>query len=330
MPKFFLNYGGPDNELTSNPERIAALDKACQREYTGAVRSVTSMVKGVQLTVHTYGIHRALTCEIPNDATPAVRARYELALYTAERDILRPYDLVRHNCVTSVATILNGLDSGLTSANVVSPWTLDANLKEYCGDYEENSAAALFINEYQKTMRQERFSLLRIRTWTDERIESVTDIIKHSYGRGKEGSGERTKSTLIKLGWVTEDKKGTLIPSFNAPAEFSDGLNAYNEDFARVQHLKSLYKKEASVFSFNKNHFFDDNPDYQTALARLEAQERRHPHGASAKVLKIIAAEAVVNPPHEKFRQRERETRFEAPSKEERHNAKDDSPSISL
>ena len=94
----------------------------------------------------------------------------------------------------------------------------------------------------------------------------------------------------------------------NAPADFREGLDSYNDDFAKVQHLKALYQKEASVFSFNKHHFFDDNPDYETAIGRLEEQQRRNPHGASAKVLSIIGADDVVSP-HEQFKQRMRESR---------------------
>lgn len=333
MPKFFLNYGGPGGQyFSSNPEKIAALDRACQREYTGSVRSVGALVRGVNVTVHTYGVHRALTCEIPDDASPTVRARYDLARYTAERDISRAYELTRHNCVTSVATVLNGLEPRLTPPGIVSPWSLDSELSDYCGDYGERTTSALFVDEYQKAMRQERFSFLRICSWTDERIESPIDIIKHSYGRGTEGSGERTKSTLIKLDWVTEDKNGVLIPSFNAPADFQAGLNHYNEDYAKVQQLKSLYEKEASVFSFNKHHFFDDNPDYKTAIARLEAQEKRNPHGASAKVLQAVAvaAEAAAESPYAELRERTRESRPEHPPLEMPRDDVEDSRGLSL
>lgn len=87
------------------------------------------------------------------------------------------------------------------------------------------------------------------------------------------------------------------------------GLNHYNDDFAKVQRLQQLYKQEASFFSMNKHHFFEDNPDLQTAIKRLEDQTRRNPGGASEKALALFRREENGLTKQQEFKQRLRESR---------------------
>lgn len=67
---FFSNYGGPGEGYDSVPENIELSQKRCKQYYTGAVRDVSFQVKGIDVTVHTYGIHRAVTLTLPDGASP--------------------------------------------------------------------------------------------------------------------------------------------------------------------------------------------------------------------------------------------------------------------
>lgn len=317
MPKFFLNYGGPGGSwLTENPETAAKLDQTCQKEYLGAKRAIGAIINGIQVTVHTYGIHRCVSCEIPDGPNippgtdlsfqrklevsyDVLQQRYAKLLWEAYRFSEQGYNLLNHNCVTGTAHVLHTLDPHLTPEGMVSPWSLDAELEKYCGDNSQDPIMNRFFDKYQTKMRSGFFSFMHISSWSmgmgsDDKT-TLDDIIKHSYGRGVEGSGERTKSTLIDLKWVKEDKdKGLLVPTARAPQDFREKLNDYNADFVKVERLKALYTEHASIFSFNKHHFFDDNPDFKTAKARLEAQVARNPHGASFNALKQFSKEEAI------------------------------------
>lgn len=177
MPKFFLNYGGPGGSyLSQDPEKIDALELVCQQEYSGAKRAIGGTVKGISFTVHTYGVHRALTCEIPENASAPVQRLYETLLQSAREEAMTDYNLTGHNCVTSVAKVLNELDPYLTPADMVAPWNLDSNLNEYNQAHLEDTTAAQFIGAYKLTKRQEALSFMRIRTWDEEQIMSLMTL----------------------------------------------------------------------------------------------------------------------------------------------------------
>lgn len=195
------------------------------------------------------------------------------------------YHLLANNCVTATSRILNCLDSKIIPRDMVVPWNFDAQLKKYCGSYAQESAIGQFVSAYQKDVHNQSFARFRTNHWTNHRIVSEADIIKHSYD-----GGERTKSTLIKMGWVVEDQNKILRAGPAAPRVFATGLEEYNRDYEKVQDLKKLYKENAGPFSRHAREFFKDNPDYETALGRIKAQAAINPDGASAKVMKIVTS----------------------------------------
>ena len=285
----FLNYGGPGGSWISQDEKIIQqLDQECKNFYGSPIRKVSYEIKGITVTVCTYGIHRSLHLEIPKNASEETKKLFDLAFNEGRIFCSKEYHLLSNNCVTAVAKILNILDNKITPANVVYPWSLDANIKKYCGNYDANIMASQFIAQYQSKVHQEFFSFIRKRHWTKERIKTTEDIILHSYGKTG-GTGERTKSTLLKLGWVTEDKNHVLRPTNKAPLEFKAGLEKYNNDYDKVLKLKNLYKHNAGIFSRHAHVFFKDKPDYATALGRLKKQALKNPSGASAKVLSAMS-----------------------------------------
>lgn len=137
--------------------------------------------------------------------------------------------------------------------------------------------------------QKEAFSSFKIKPkhWERQGLDTSEQIIEHAYGRTG-GTGERTKSALIDLGWVKEDSKGFLRPTEKAPAAFSQGLTNYNQDYERVIELKKLYRQEGGLISSLGSNIFKDNPNYQTALIRLQEQAKDNPKSTAAKVIKAL------------------------------------------
>ncbi|KTD75306.1 hypothetical protein [Legionella waltersii] len=285
---FFLNYGGPGGHWTSEDSRLTSqLDRSCRQTYGMPNRKVQYVVKGITVTVYTYGIHRALSLDLPKRASSESIDAFKKAKKVGEQICTTEYTFLGNNCVTAVANVLNTLDSRITPRDMVLPWNLDKNIKKYGKYYPEKTVAGDFIAKYTEIANREFFSFVRKRHWTEKTINSNQDIIDHAYGKTS-GTGERTKSTLIELGWVKEDTNHVLRPTNKAPHEFKVGLEEFNLQHEKMLNLKRLYKTEAGFFSRNARDFFKDNPDYDTALNRIRQQAIKNPNGASSKVLQTI------------------------------------------
>jgi hypothetical protein len=292
---FFLNFGGPGGLWASDTEsQTSDLDVACRENYGSPTRSEVYKVGGLTAKVYTYGIHRALRVDLPDDPDAQTRATY-YKLRDQVIDIIRKdYKLLKFNCVTAVATVLNILDPRMTSKDMVLPWSLDKNLgdyRRYSVGYDKKTTPALFIEKYQELVHKESFSLFRRKNWADKKVQSTEDIILHVYGKNG-NSGERTKSSLMELGWV-KDENGILLPTEKAPVDFKEGLIKYNQDWVKVLALKSAYIKEAGFFSKNARDFFKDNPNYETALKRIADQAIKNPKGASSKVFSHVQSQTL-------------------------------------
>jgi hypothetical protein len=288
MKHFFLNYGGPGGKWVSDTLDVTNyLDAVCRNSYGRPVRYVKYTIKGVEVTVCTYGIHRALRLDVPDGASQETINAFMEARKIGRGFCSTAYVLLGNNCVTAVAKALNSLDNRITPWDMILPWNLDKNLKKYGKYYPKNTIFGYFIDKYTEIADREFFSFMRARHWEEKTINSNRDIIAHAYGK-TEGTGERTKSILIELGWVKEDKHHVLRPTEQAPAEFKIGLEEFNRDHEKMLRLKNLYKTEAGFFSLNARNFFKDNPDYETALDRIKQQALKNPTGASANVLKIV------------------------------------------
>lgn len=279
--EFFLNYGGPGgywfSQTLSNK-----LHDACIKFYGHPIREVEYNVKGLSIVVHTYGIHRALHVRLPKDATEETRALFSKVAKKAWDFCDKPYSLLGNNCATSVSHVLHTIDPRFSSGKTVLPWSLDQDLKHYC--HSENVEVIPFIEKYHEKIREDKFSFFRKSHWGGKKIESLNEIVRHVYGRG-EYKGERTRSTLLEMGWITLGKNGECLPTDKAPKEFYQGLNTFNEDWKKVRELKSSYQEEAGLLSRNFRKLFGDNPDYETAKQRLIEQAQNNPGGASSKVI---------------------------------------------
>ncbi|WP_131777670.1 hypothetical protein [Legionella fairfieldensis] len=285
---FFLNYGGPGGRFFSKDKELTQhLHNRCKKYYKFPIRQSVYQEQGMTITVHTYGLHRALHVEIPDTCNDETWNVYQKAQKQAEYFSNKKYKLLGNNCVTSVATVLNTINPNITPHNIIYPWDLDQQLKMY-SHYNRRTAIANgfdgFIENYQKKFHQESFSFFRKRGWANKPIKTSRDIIHHAYGRSG-GTGERTKTVLLDEEWVVEDKNGLLQPGPKAPVMFKIGLQSYNGDWLKVQQLKKLYQQEASFFSFRLHSPFKDHPDFETAKKRLELRAQKNPKGASAKTL---------------------------------------------
>lgn len=281
---YYLNYGGPGGLWGSeNPEDIEFLDNECRKHYGMPIRKVRYMIQGINVTICTYGIHRALRLDIPDNASKETVNMFEDLKDLAEEIIEDDYELLNNNCVTSVARVLNYLVPNILPKKLIWPWSLDKNIKKNCKNYLPNTDTSNFINKYTEISDRHFFSFSKGYDWDDNQ-PSNRDIIKNAYGKRK----ERTKSALIELGWVTEDTNHILHPTDASPLEFKRDLAEFNLDHEKVVMLKNLYKSEAGFFSRNVRNFFKDNPNYETALKRVIAQARKNPQGAAFKVLKSL------------------------------------------
>lgn len=301
---FYSNYGRPMEEnFTNKLEEARKLQQNCRDFYGPPARELVIQdqdgkgIRGINVTVYTHGIHRSVMLHLPKDASDETRELFKkirtkaAAFCQGEHE---NYKVLSKNCVTSVSSILNYLDPKITPPDMVVPWSLDANIKKHAKTYAENSLEQSFITKYQEIANKEVFSSFKTYHWESNTINSSTDIVSHAYGKAG-GTGERTKSTLVELGWVVEDKISHLLwPTDKAPPDFKTGLEAYNNDYEKVQELKQLYNEK--VTGFSRNNLFKNDPDYETAIKRIKAQAEINPNGASAAVLKELNDRQISTP----------------------------------
>ncbi len=275
---FMLNYGGPGGLWwTSNVDKIIKLDKICQDCYGPPTRTEELYIKGVNIKVLTYGIHRGLYVELPED--PSLEARN---IYTTLSNVTfnfcdKPYNLLGNNCVTSVATALHKLDQKITKEHIIFPWTLDAIVKKYQYLQSKDATLRQFFEIYQKKLNQETYLPFRKNRLKLQEIKSSKEIILNAHSKDK-SKRERTKSSLIELNWVTEDKHGILHPTKKAPTDFIQGLNEFNNETRKVRVLEIIYNDEIrNLTSKTKKSLFNDKPDYETALLRIQSPKTKLP-----------------------------------------------------
>ncbi len=288
MPKrsFMLNYGGPGGIWwTSTQDKIPKLDEVCKDCYGPPTRTESFFAHGLEIKVLTYGIHRGLYVELPEDAGFEAEHLYE-ELSTKARDFCKKgYNLLGNNCVTSVATVLHALDPNITPQHIVFPWTLDAIIKKH--QYLQTKEADLrpFFEVYQKKLEQSTYLPFRNTRLKLQEIKSSKEIIMNAHSQDKT-QRERTKSSLLELNWVIEDNHGMLHPTKNAPPDFSRGLKNFNHETRKVKVLEILYNEEKkNAASVTKKNIFADNPDYETALIRMQKKGDKLPDHALERIL---------------------------------------------
>lgn len=268
MPiRFYLNYGGPggawfvsendevpQKDVSSERKTIKSLRDAINEEYGPPHRKKEMIIDGISITVFTDGVHRSLLLELFPNADQRTKRKYVQAVTQAINFCNEDYSMLSHNCVKAVATVLHDFNKDITPNTVSMPWTFDNNLAKYCGQYEKNTTTGLFIDKYQTLVHQQKFDLFRKRHWTTHTINSINDIIKHAYGKTG-GTGERTKSALLDLGWVIEDRNRLLRPTNSTPPDFQSELTQYNEAYEKVENLRRQYRRYAGFFPRMREHF---------------------------------------------------------------------------
>jgi hypothetical protein len=295
MPSFYLNYGGPgfDSGLVDGAENIKRAYSECHEVYGKPHRKLALQFEelpGLVVTVHTDGIHRSLTVELDG----AVRDRKSLAAYrklknAANEECYEEYNFFGHNCVRATASVISALNEHLKPENRFSfgkytfgtktfvPWNLDAMLKRYIKRRPsilvtvKEDAFAEFKERYNESIHKSHYSFFVANNWQNRSITSADDIIGKAYGH-RAGKGERTKSVLLEMGWVTEDENQMLHPTDKAPKEFQDGLNSYNQDLYTVQWLKEEFIRQGASPKEVKKLFRHD-PDTSAVLQKLQYME---------------------------------------------------------
>ena len=226
---FFLNYGGPGGYWLSNTEGLTnKLISKCTSYYGGSMwtQQASCMVKGLQATLYSFGIHRALRLDLPPDSPQAVRDSFydtkKFALTLCDNE----YQLIHNNCATTVSIVLNRLDRNLTPNHIISPWRLDDEFKDYikCLINEKDPTLKNFMHKYRQIVSAE-FLFLKKPHWMLHEIQSLAELIEKSHDKKFE---ERSRSTLYELGWVigmNHDNKFVL--GTKAPKDFREGLRKY-------------------------------------------------------------------------------------------------------
>lgn len=270
MPKncFLTNFGGPgDTWHTSDVPTIARIDQECKQYYGPPTRHVTFTIQGLKVQVLTYGVHRALYVELPEKPSQKTINAYRAICAVSAEYNSKDYNILTHNCVTAVTALLHQLDPNLVPQYLVLPWTLDASLKKFIAT-ENTKVMNPFFEVYEKNYPQKTyFSFISQRSKL-RAMKSVSDVIKDAY-HGEQIIRERTKSSLLELQWVIEDKQGVLHPTPFAPKEFAEGLRQFNYDYRLVTQLKNIvetHEIKPEIF----DSIFQDNPDFSTALERIE------------------------------------------------------------
>ncbi|PJD91507.1 MAG: hypothetical protein CK424_06780 [Legionella sp.] len=262
--RFYLNYGGPGGWwLKSDENAIKQLDNICKQHYGPPNRTKTWVTRGLTVTVHTYGIHRGLQIEIPDNADDDTRQLYYDLRKKAKEFCAKDYFILGNNCVTSVAAILHALDPTIINKYYVFPWTFDAAIQHYLYP----TVVKPFLDVYEKKIHNEsstRSDSFRMKL---KEIKSSKDIIKTAHSQN-DRQRERTKSALLELHWVIQDNHGVLHPTPKAPVDFSLGLNKYNHEVKKTTQLKWLYEKE----NLDAHVIFKDAPNYITAIERIKNQ----------------------------------------------------------
>jgi hypothetical protein len=193
-----------------------------------------------------------LALEAPEGASAESIDTFNHALATAELIEGTAYHVLKNNCVSSVAKILHQLDAKTTSPDVTMPWKLDKSLRRYCGFYCQETPEGLFIQKYQQKVDKEDCTAPY---WAKKPITSLNDIIEIAYHSDRD---EKTKSSLLELGWIIEPKKGLLLPTECAPEQFILGLIAYNKEQNKIARARQDDKVQvASIFQKIKERMQD-------------------------------------------------------------------------
>ena len=292
----FLNYGMKNgssfNEygwISEDKESANKLIEHCKEEYLffsllkNNLYSTSSFsIQGINLTVHSIGAHRALSFELPEDPPPSEKT---IQLFDAIRaDAKMIVDIDYHwrlnNCVMAVAKILNTLDSTVIPKGVNMPWEMDNGIKRYCGWYPENTTKGVFIRQYQKIVDNTKEDSPY---WSvnKRRIESLHDIFINADSPAR---GEITRITLLKLGWIQLDKNRMMTPTEQAPEDFKNALEAYNNEskhFIRSLKTTESYNPWDSE-TFKKS---ERNITAQSVREQMQGLRKQNPNDVDEKTI---------------------------------------------
>ena len=261
---FFLNYGGPGGcWLTSRDEKYLNLLSECMDAYIGGrkhYKYVELYLMGLQCRVHSFGIHRALSVQLPSiDASDKQLSLFDTLHKMAKEICLLDYKILSHNCVTGVAKLLHAIDPNLVrDPDLKMPWSLDKEVSQYCGFYCKETTAGVFIQKYQDKVKSKG---VESPFWSRRNIYHLKDLVVAF----EVGGDELTKKSLIELGWIIETKRATFETGPNAPCDFKNAFDAYYEEQRKIAEIQNQYqdyaredtKPEEERFIFGTNHDID-------------------------------------------------------------------------
>ncbi len=224
---FFLNYGGPGGaSFTADETEKKELIKACVNKSIGLLNNSFSLtIKGIHVTLYTFCVHKALSLDLPDDASEDTRNFFahikKVAVDFCETD----YHLASHNCVTAVATILNQLDSELCPPDLISPFSLDTHFKRYARYADINDPTLkTFLLAYQKMIDND-YSFFSSPCWQAHEVRSLNDLIIKAHSPFL---GQRTITTFFKLGWIVgRNQHHQFLIGKTAPEAFRQALETY-------------------------------------------------------------------------------------------------------
>lgn len=279
---FFLKYGGPETWLTQRQNQENHLIHACQEYYIGGkmlYHKKTYAINGIQATVHSFGIHKTVCVELPENPPPSSESitLFEKALRLADTLSNKEYEILNHNCVSAVAQVLHLLDPNSTPPTVTMPWKLDKHLNRYCGYYCQESTEGRFIQKYQAKVFDEHSDDVY---WSQKRLSSLRKLISVAYAPQRD---ERTKASLLELGWITESKSGILEPTNKAPHDFQEGLRHYNQERQLISAVMKIHLKHDP--STREISFFRGNPSLNELKDRMQQIVKKDPYSPCTKTL---------------------------------------------
>ena len=277
---FFVSFGGPgsiNQEITYSVNEIDGAKIRCVEKYRNPISQSYYRINGLDVVVHTYGLHRAVEVRLPSDPSPDQIKLYNKTKKEAQLACSQEYSVLGikgENCVSATARVLRALDLNSTD-RVILPWNLDTNLRRYYEEHAKGPTEKAFLDAYNQESKKLIFAT---NYWKSRQNKlTVNAIITHAH------IDEKTESALIKLGWV-EKKNGKLTATKEAPDDFRKELANFYADHEKVTALKTAYQKnggrQPELFKI-----FNGNPDYKTARENLVRQAAENPTGSAAKTL---------------------------------------------